>query len=114
MLEASTRPLIDRRADAGVGFGADSPLRSAGRTGSSAPIPAARVTTRLGPGGPQADLDGSRARINNRAHLDRDGPVEIERDLPIVIVPHQALDPENRGEAHTARDWLHVVQADAG
>ncbi len=31
--------------------------------------------------------------------------------VPIVIVPHQALDPENRGEAHTARDWLHVVQA---
>ena len=44
--------------------------------------------------------------------LDRD--VEIEKDLPIVIFPHQALDPENRGEAHTARDWLHVVQARCG
>src|SRR5437667_5542282 len=33
------------------------------------------MTTRLGPGGPQADLDGSRARITNRARLDGDGPV---------------------------------------
>jgi hypothetical protein len=26
---------------------------------------------------------------------------EIERDLPIVIALHQALDPEYRSEAHT-------------
>jgi hypothetical protein len=35
-------------------------------------------------------------------------------DLLIVIVPHQALDPENLGEADTALDWLHVVQARCG
>jgi hypothetical protein len=44
--------------------------------------------------------------------LDRD--VEIEGDLLIVIVPNQALDPENLGEADTALDWLHVVQARCG
>ena len=77
--------------------------------GGKTPIPAARVTMRLSPGGPQADLDGSRGRINNRAHLDGDGPVEIEKNLPIDIVPHQVLNPENRGEAHTAGDWLHAA-----
>jgi hypothetical protein len=40
-----------------------------------------------------------------------DHGAEIEGDLPIVIIPHQALDPENRSEAHTARDWLRVVRA---
>jgi hypothetical protein len=38
----------------------------------------------------------------------------IERDLPIVLVPHQAMDPENRSAAHTARDWLRVVPARCG
>src|SRR5271166_164838 len=56
-------------------------------------------------------IDGSPGSTS-RMPLDRD--VEIEKDLPIVIFPHQALDPENRGEAHTARDWLHVVQARCG
>jgi hypothetical protein len=56
-------------------------------------------------------IDGSPGLTASDAP-DRD--VEIERDLPIVIVPHQALDPENRGEAHTAREWLHVVQARCG
>jgi hypothetical protein len=40
------------------------------RNGRHAPIADIRVTTRLGPGGP--DLDGSRARITNCDHLDGD------------------------------------------
>jgi hypothetical protein len=33
-----------------------------------------------------------------------DSDVEIEKDLPIVIVPHQAPDPDARGEAYTPHD----------
>jgi hypothetical protein len=52
------------------------------------------------------------AGIDVSAALDHGA--EIERDLPIVIVPHQALDQENRSEAHAARDWLRVVQPRCG
>ena len=56
-----------------------------------APIPAVCVTTRLGPGGPSADLESSKARITNRAHLDGDGPVakgaacdQVRKEMPML------------------------------
>ena len=58
------------------------------------------------------ERDRRGAGIDVSDALDRD--VEIERDLPIVIVAHKALDPENRGEAHTARDWCAWCRLDAG
>ena len=56
-------------------------LRRAYGNGRGALIPAVRVTTRLAPGGPYADVDGTRAWITNRAHLDGDGPV-AKRTVP--------------------------------
>jgi hypothetical protein len=54
--------------------------------------------------------------------VEGDSETDVIGDIWLVLVwsvqapasldqTHGALDPENRGEAHTAPDWLHVVQA---
>src|SRR3984893_2872217 len=49
------------------------------------------MTTGSARGGPSADLEGSRARITNRAHLDGDGPVakgadhdQVRKEMPML------------------------------
>src|SRR3984893_1661870 len=49
------------------------------------------MTTGSARGGPSADLEGSRARITNRAHLDGDGPVakgaardQVGKEMPML------------------------------
>jgi len=60
-------------------------------------------TLGLGPPPQQVMVDAGKRKdrgvvgIEFSDALDRD--VEIEKDLPIVIVPHQALDPEDRCQA---------------
>src|SRR5262249_3012248 len=86
-------------------FGGDAPRSQAEWSGADparlllgrrlAPFPAIRVPTRLSPGRPQFDLDGSRAPITSGIHLDCAGPVAkgVARDrvrkeilmLPLVL-----------------------------